>query len=135
MEDTSETVIQYSKHYLVSGWGLKQQEKVKDIYIDCPPDWFLFNRYLVSMGKDSPLDPDVGSHHIKCLLNPETTIIDESTHVFTGEIKNELVITLSQKHTKIKSWSFSIPNTSVSSELIQLSFFLSLTDSIMLELL
>jgi len=130
--------LKYSKHFLVRGWGLKEQDRAGNILVAYPTEWNLFESYLHGMGNRQGESSTSRKYDLRCSLvqsretSPDRTPdCHEKFHFeMLGVVGENLVISLKDQEKVIKTWSYALPNQTASSELVQLSFFLSVTDSI-----
>ena len=128
--DKDGAVIQFSKHFLVKGWGLCEQERASNILIDFPQDWTLFGIYLKAMGNKNNYTQAHTSYDLRCVLYDSNTMPRRDQYLMKAKLGQNLEIVLDDKERTLKTWHFTLPNQTPSTELIQLSFFLSVTDSI-----
>lgn len=120
-------ILRYSKQFLIKGWGLKEQSKTASIQIDYSQDWNLFRDYLYAMGN---IADQSRLYTLSCVMAGENHLISSSEFQMEGVLGEDLQINLKNRGMKLRSWNFTLPDSVISSEVIQLSFFLSLTDSI-----
>lgn len=121
--------IKYSKHYLIKGWGLKQQEKVANLRVYFPEEWYLFKAYLIGLGNIAKPE---GSHNIIIRVANIASEDINAEYRLSSVINDGIKITLEYKDSMlIKEWKFFKPShRQLSTEYIQMAYFQALTDSI-----
>ena len=120
-------IIRYSKHFLVKGWGLTEQSKTASVQIDCPDNWNLFAGYLRAMGN---FKDNTKPYNLRCGMRGPSLLNSKYEYLMEGVIEKDLQIALKKNYKLLRTWNFALPNTVLSQELLQLSVFLSVTDSI-----
>jgi hypothetical protein len=121
--------IKYSKQYLIKGWGLEQQEKVTNLRVHFPEEWYLFKAYLIGLGNIAKPE---GSYNIVIRVANIASEDIDAEYRLSSVIKDGMKITLESKDSlPIKEWEFFKPShRQLSTEYIQMAFFLALTDII-----
>ena len=129
--DAEDQILEFSKNYLIKGWGLIQQNRLAQIKIKYPKNWSLFKQYLEASGNNRCDMEDFDSWDLECILNEDSSSFKNHSLLLEGSLLEDLKITLKLNNSPIREWNYAIPNNeSVSLEIIQLSFFLAITDAI-----
>jgi hypothetical protein len=121
--------IKYSKQYLIKGWGLEQQEKVANLRVHFPEEWYLFKAYLIGLGNIAKPE---GPYNIIIRADNVASEDINAEYSLRSVINDRMKITLESKDSMpIKEWKFFKPShRQLSTEYIQMAYFQALTDSI-----
>lgn len=122
-------ILRFSKHYLINGWGLAQQERSKHMKVKYPPSWTLFRSYLCAMGN---LDHDSTAFDLVCTLDINSTDDINAPFMLSVSHIDDLVVTLLDKEKRgNRRWNYFTPGfREPSDHYIQMACFHALTDGI-----
>ena len=131
-----QSILKFSKHFLIKGWGLDQQDQANSINIDFPKDWALFDGYLKAMGNHHNHRIGQIEYDLECYLGETSSKSSQYSFLMKAVVERQnLVIQLIKNSQIVRVWSFAFLTQEPSSDLIQISFFLSVTDCIKLNLI